>query len=166
MRILGHDTNPTPPSTAPAWRRPRARFATRPARHPSPRAPTSEPGGRPGAMRARSPNIHAVHQHTHANTQRAHRAPTDEPNRRAPLARSHPNLRPRLRRPPSCWLSLFLPSPFVVPLAHLLGDHGRSAARSWASRHDRPHGAHLHVTAAPLMSFDWQTNEQTSAWHR
>eukprot|EP00966_Prymnesium_polylepis_P230033 5322872-Prymnesium_polylepis.1 len=28
------------------------RVPRRPARHPSPRAPTSEPGGRPGAMRA------------------------------------------------------------------------------------------------------------------
>eukprot|EP00966_Prymnesium_polylepis_P227665 5268624-Prymnesium_polylepis.1 len=33
-----------------------------------------------------SPDIHAVHQHMHANARRLHRAAADEPNRSAPLA--------------------------------------------------------------------------------
>eukprot|EP00966_Prymnesium_polylepis_P167820 3879550-Prymnesium_polylepis.1 len=84
MRIFGHKPDPAEHGP-PAWRRPPGRVlasAAASARHPSPRPPTSEPGGRPGAMRARSPDIHAAHQHTY--TQRAHRAPADEPNRRVP----------------------------------------------------------------------------------
>ena len=70
--------------TRPRQARPRhggdpGRASRRPARHPSPRAPTSEPGGRLGAMCVRSPDIHAMqstNQHTHADTlERATRAP-------------------------------------------------------------------------------------------